>query len=275
MPRYWVHSAPDDIDDGQRECARGDRCSAPRLAQENGRTVRLPALTYQAFCPQDRNAISKALHDLPELYVRVHQRLDKTFAAVAGGPIVAVSKTAPVPLSLAADELLRLILATLVSWEERVRTVARLRPLDTATSRQRRDGAIFTQSWTILAAHLDALLALDAEPMLRDGELTDLDGADAGLDLLDLAHRCRRFLTDTRQPARHLSGVYCDCGYAELYEVLDDDGQPAGARCRQCRAEYDQETYTDLTRARVDPVKTYRRRTLQPAAGDDWTARRA
>ncbi|SET49881.1 hypothetical protein [Nonomuraea wenchangensis] len=274
--RYWIHSAPDDYtEDGQRECARGDRCSAPRLSDESGRTVRLPALTYQAFCPQDRNAISKALNDLPELFVRVHQRLDKTFQAVAGGPIVAVSKTAPVPLSLAADELLRLILATLVSWEERVRTVARLKPLDTATSRRRRDGVVFSQSWTILAAHLDALLALGAEPMLRDGEFVDLDGADAGLDLLDLAHRCRRFLTDTKQPSRHLSGVYCDCGYPELFELLDDDGQPAGARCRQCRAEYDAEQYTDLTRARVEPVKSYRRRPLQPAGRDDHTSRRA
>jgi hypothetical protein len=278
MP-YYVHSDPnaDDghwRDGGQRECSRGDRCSDPRLAFDGGKTVRLPALTPRAFCDADRTAIAKALNDLPELFVRVHQRLDKTYA-VAGGPVVSVSKSAPVPISLAADELLRLILSTLTAWEERVRTVARLRPLDTETSRRRRDGVILCQAWTILAAHLDALLALPAEPMMRDGDLLDLSGADAGLDLLYLAHRCRRLLTDNRQPPRHCAGVYCDCGFAELYEQLDDDGQPAGAECRACRSVYDVQQYADLTRARTEPVKTYRRRTLQPAGADDHTTRRA
>ncbi|MFG1963120.1 hypothetical protein [Nonomuraea sp. NPDC049028] len=276
----WMHSDPnaDDgywRDQGQRECARGDRCSDPRLVAQGAKTVRLPALTYQAFCHQDRNAVAKALNDLPMLFVRVHQRLDKTFAAAGGGPIVAMSKTAPVPLSLPADELLRLLLATLVSWEERVRTVARLAVLDTVTSRRRRDGAILTQAWTILAAHLDALLALPAEPMPRGDSIEDLSGVDAGLELLHLAYRCRAFLTDTKRAARHLSGVYCDCGFAELYEVLDDDGRPDGARCRTCRCEYDQEEYSELTKVRAEPVKTYRRGGVRVALLDDAGSRRA
>ena len=276
----WIHSDPnaDDgywRDHGQRECARGPHCSDPRIESDGGKTVRLPALTYQAFCPQDRTAISKALNDLPMLFVRVHQRLDKTFSTAAGGPIVTMSKTAPVPLSLGADELLRLVLDMLVSWEERVRTVARLRPIDTSTSRRRRDGQILTQAYTILSFHLDALLALAPEPMLRAGELVELSGADAGLDLLWLARRCRTFLTDTKQAPRHLSGVFCDCGFAELYELLDDDGQHAGAKCRQCRSEYDHVQYADLTRARVEPVKSYRRRGLVPAGVGEKISGRA
>lgn len=276
----WIHSDPnaDDgywRDHGQRECARAERCSDPRIETAGGKTVKLPALTYQAFCHQDRNAVAKALADLPLLFVRVHQRLDKTFAATAGGPVVAMSKTAPVPLSLPADELLRLVLDTLVSWEERIRTVARLTPLDTATSRRRRDGAVLTQAWTILAAHLDALLALPPEPMPRGDTIEDLSGADAGLELLQLAYRCRAFLTDTKQAPRHLSGVYCDCGFAELYEVLDDDGQPDGARCRVCREEYSHDQYIDLTRVRAEPVKTYRRASVRVGVFDDVVGGRA
>jgi len=276
MPRYWVHSDPTtSSDDGQRECARADRCSDPRLSTVDGKTRRAPALTYQAFCPQDRTAVSKALNDLPLLWVRVHQRLDKTFAASGGGPVVAVSKSAPVPISLAADELLRLALACLVSWEERVRDVARLTQLDTVLSRRRRDGAVLTQAYTILSAHLDALLALPAESMARGDTCEDLSGADAGLELLHLAYRCRAFLTDTKQAPRHLSGVYCDCGWAELYEQLDDDGQPDGAQCRQCRSEYDRQGYEDLTKDRAEPVKMYRHRSLRPAVLDDELSRRA
>ncbi|MFE3452398.1 hypothetical protein ACFXJ8_26090 [Nonomuraea sp. NPDC059194] len=299
MTRYWIHSAPDDYtDEGQRLCARGDRCSDPRVELIDGKTARRPAFTYRAFCDQDRTAVAKALNDLPLLLLRVRQRLDKSFA-VAGGPVVSMSKSAPVPISLSADELVRLILATLVSWEERVRTVARLAPMDTETARRRRDGAILTQAWTILAAHLDALLALPEEPMMRAVPLHEaarlphgttgvvhptagyayvllpLSGADAGLELLSLAYRCRGFLGDTERKARHLPGVFCYCGFAELYEVRDYDGQPAGARCRECRTEYNAEEYSDLTKARAEPVKSYRRSTLQPAGLDDHTSRRA
>ncbi|SFJ85601.1 hypothetical protein SAMN05216275_11363 [Streptosporangium canum] len=157
MPHDWIHSAPDDFDDGLNECARAGRCSDPRIESAGGKTTRLPALTPRAFCDADRGAIAKALDDLPMLFVRVHMELGG-IRAVAGGPVVSTSKSAPVPLSLAADELIRLILSTLTSWEERIRTVARLAALDTETSRRRRDGAILTQAHRILAAHLDALL---------------------------------------------------------------------------------------------------------------------
>lgn len=275
MPRYWIHSAPDDLTDGMRECARAGRCSDPRIDTTGGKTTRLPALTPRAFCDSCRGAIARALDALPLLFVRVHMELGG-IRGEAGGPVVSVSKSAPVPLSLAADELIRLILATLVSWEERVRTVARLSELDTATSRRRRDGAILTQAWTILSAHLDALLALEPEPMIRDGELVELDGADAGLDVLYLAWRCEALLTETTKSARHLPTPCGSCGFCELYEVLAD-GQFVGARCRQCGADYTAQTYKDLTDEQAEPVRKSgaRRRTVLASAGDDLLSRRA
>lgn len=277
MSRYWTHSNPDaaDYDDGMRECARASRCSDPRIESANGKTTRLPALTPRAFCDSCRGVIARDLNDLPLLFVRVHMELGGS-QQVAGGPVVSISKSAPVPMSLQADELIRLILATLVSWEERVRTVARLSELDTATSRRRRDGAVLTQAYTILAAHLDALLALEPEPMIRAGELVELGGADAGLDVLYLAWRCRALLTETAKAARHLEGVPCYCGFCELYEVLDG-GQFAGAKCRQCGADYTAQTYKDLTDEQAEPVKKSgaRRRSVLVAAGDDVEARRA
>ncbi|WP_068922179.1 hypothetical protein [Planobispora rosea] len=303
MTRYWVHSDPhaSNYADDLRECARAERCSDPRIDTIDGRTVRLPALTPRAFCDRDRLAIAKALSDLPELFIRVRQRLDKS-GQTATGPVVSVSKSAPVPVSLGADELLRLILAILVSWEERVRTVANLVELDTETSLRRRDGVILSQAWTTLATHLDVLLALPEEPMMRAVSLTEaatlppgtkglvhatagyadvvlnLSGADAGLEILNLAWKCRAFLTDTRPKARHLHGVPCDCGFCELYEVLDDDGQFSGATCRHCKAEYNAEAYHDLTREQQATVKkagVHKRRTVLAGVGDDTEARRA
>ncbi|MGS2645874.1 hypothetical protein [Streptosporangium sp. G12] len=276
----WIHSDPnaDDghwRDDGLRECARASRCSDPRIETANGKTARLPALTPRAFCDSDRGVIARDLNDIPILFVRVHMELGGSQQA-ANGPVVSVSKSAPTPVSLRADELIRLVLAILVSWEERVRRIARLTELDTTTSRRRRDGVILSQAYTILAAHLDALLALEAEPMMRDGELVDLGGADAGLDVLDLAWRCRAFLTETSKAARHLQGIPCYCGFCELYEILED-GQFAGAKCRQCGQDYNAGTYKELTDEQSAVVKKSgaRRRTVTASAKDDLLSRRA
>lgn len=287
MPRYWVHSAPEDYTEAQRECARSERCSDPRVMLVDGRNTRLPALTYRAFCDVDRTMIQKALRDLPALYVRLRGEIGTKGQAV--GPKVSSSKSAPIPINLAVDELLTELWTVLTSWHERVATVAHL----TATAPD------FLVCCAILAAHVDVLLALPEEPMGRSLTLHDaaklpprtvglvhrsaeyadvilhLDGARAGLEVLNLHYRARRLLGETKPPARHLNGVYCDCGFAELYEVLDDDGQPAGAKCRECGNEYDRDGYADLVAVRAEPVKTYRRRPLQPAAADDAVARRA
>lgn len=105
----------------------------------------------------------------------------------------------------------------------------------------------------------------------------NLSGADAGLEILNLVWRCRALLTDTHQAAHHLPTPYGSCGFCELYEVLDDDGRHAGAKCRQCASQYDAEAYTDLAREQAEPVRKSgaRRRSILVAVGDDVDARRA
>lgn len=288
MSRHWIHNAPEDYAEEQRECARAERCAEPRVVLVDGKNVRLPALTYRAFCDICRTMIQKALRELPALYVRLCGEIGSKGQAI--GPRVTSSKSAPIPINLAVDELLRELYAVLTSWHERVATVARLS--DPA-------GGLCV-SCAVLAAHVDVLLALPEEPMGRSvpmweaaklpagtpglvhisAEYADvyvhLDGARAGLEILQLHHRTRRMLGETKIPARHLSGVYCDgCNYPELYELLDDDNGFAGARCRRCRNEYDVDGYHDLTKVRAERLKTYRRRPLQALAADDADARRA
>lgn len=261
-----------------RECVRGRACAAPRINTTGPRPLVLPALTPRAFCDSDRDVIAHALNATPKLYVRVHMELGSVGAS-ANGPVVTVSKDPPVPLSLQADELLRTIVETLVTWEERVRAAAGLTQLDTATSRARRDGPSLHQAVHLLHTYLDVLLALPYEPMVRDGVLEEASGAEAGLDILHLVWRCHALLTDIRQAARRLDGVACgNCDYAELHEVLDGDGQFAGAKCRRCGSEYDATAYHDLTTAQSDQVRKDRNRggpRLRAAAPDDPSTRRA
>ncbi|GII87088.1 hypothetical protein Ssi03_50780 [Sphaerisporangium siamense] len=303
MP-YYLHSDPA-ADDGYwrnaglTECARGDQCTDPRLLAVDGTTRRAPALTPRVFCAADEAVIAQVLAVLPARWRDVHAELGTK--RQSSGPKVAVSKTAPIPLSENADELLRDIVAILTSWEERVAAVARLH-IDTDASRRRRAHIAVDAAARTLTKHLAVLLALPAEPMMRAVSLTtaatlprgtrglvreaagyaevflDLSGADAGLEVLQLLRRCRRLLGETPPPVRRLDGVACGgCGFSELREVLDDDGVMAGARCWECGTDYTTMTYNEL----VDEQRAAatragcRRRGLARADNDDVLSRRA
>jgi hypothetical protein len=285
--------------DDQHPCARGDRCHARTITTIDGQRQAIPAWTYRTFCDPCRNRIAATLAELPHLYVRGHAELGNHRGTLGGR--VTVSKTPPVPLSLGVDALLREVLDVLSSWEERVRDVAHLTVLDTGQSRHRPGGQQLTGACRLLGAHLDALVALQPEPMLRRTTLAeaaklpagtrgvvreiagyaevilDLSGADAGAEILRLHARCGALLTETRAPARHLP-VPCDwCDYAELYELLTWDGRPDGAKCRECGYEYSDNEYT-LLRGRIYAeelayAETHRRRRLVAAESDGGSGR--
>lgn len=295
MGRYWVHSAPqDDLDDQGRECARGPRCADARIHTVDGHTIRTGAPTPRGLCDSCAALVQRALTELPGLWARVHAELGTR--TQPRGPRVATSKSAPLPINLAADELLRDIVYVLTSWHERVAAVARL----AGEVGRRVDHATVQAACRVLAAHVGPLLALPPEPMLRAMPIPDaaehaahgalglvhigagyadvirpLSGVEAGLEVLQLHYRCRRLLGETRPPARHLPAP-CRCGYKQLFEVLDGDGQWDGAFCRNCRAEYTMDDYWGLVREVGEMVAKagVRRRRLVRSVGDDTGSRR-
>jgi len=242
-------------DSRQRPCARGLRCrSSETTISDDGESVTTPALGYDTFCQSDRNAIARALSGLPEQWVRVWQELPVKAAA---GEHVTMSRTAPVPLSMAADALLREVSAVLCSWDEQVRMAAGLTLPDTQLARQRRDGPVIAAVVRTLAAHLDRLLALPAGPMSRSFELHDLakipegtygrtntiggycevtvelSGADAGDEILNLAYRCRAFLGETRLRER----LSCPCPDPSCngFTLEKVQGSNYAAECTSCQ----------------------------------------
>jgi len=241
-------------DSRQRPCARGLRCrSSETTIGDDGETVTTPALGYDVFCMSDRNAIARALSGLPEQWVRVWQELPVKAAA---GEHVTMSRTAPVPLSMAADALLREVSAVLISWDEAVRLAAGLTLPDTQLARQRRDGPVIAATVRTLTAHLDRLLALPLGPMSRSYELHDLEkipegtygrtntiggyaevtvdlsGADAGDEILNLAYRCRAFLGETRM--REALDAPCPDPTCDGYTLERVQGSDYAAECRAC-----------------------------------------
>jgi hypothetical protein len=249
-----------EAESGQHPCARGQWCARRSVATVDGKPVTTPALCYRAFCEHDRDLILHCLADFPAIYGRLE--------AALGDPVTAelqirVPFGPSVPLRGDVDAIMRLLVDVLASWEERVRTVARLSVLDTQESRRHANNsralAVLSQSVRILTAHLDALLALGPEPMSRpvpgqkavgegkapevvskagDAATVLLDGAWAGNELLHLHYWCRSILRETKPLPEQLLGVECrECSHRSLRRADPPwhEGDPEyHSECMEC-----------------------------------------
>lgn len=280
---YTIHTHEvETSDDEQRPCARGDRCmEAESVVQADGRRSLEPALGYRAFCDSDRSFVLRSVEALPGYYREMGDRIgDKT---TASGPKVSGSRNAPIPINLTVDELRVELVNVVASWAGRVYKVANLAGIATERSLEERAAygapltanasAPFTRMCEALGAHLDALLALTAEPMLRFVALADADdlpagtpvhrnhwagyaeaildlsGADAGLEMLRLNARCRWLLGHTGKDEK-ITGRCFSC---DQLDVLIRPDSAAGlvdfAECSACGARYFGAEYTMLLRA--------------------------
>jgi hypothetical protein len=278
---YRVNGAPrgadtdTDGDGGQRRCACGERCADATIVRDNDGTYRRePVPSPRPFCETDRMNIVRCLRWLPERYLELSMRLGDRRPAdglkVSGG-----AATPPVPIRLDVDALMVQTVNIVASWDERVRDVARLADLAGPDIPERRGtrsaGIALTRMCATLTAHLDALLALPAGPMLRyvtlhqAAELAaagdavglvhphagyaevrqDLDGAAAGLEILALGRRCRSALGWTPKH-EHLPVPCRQCGLRDVWRWDGDAGFEDRAECLECREVYEGERYTLL-----------------------------
>lgn len=227
-----------------RECARADRC-AHAWTDETG--ARRGAWGPRALCDTDRRILADTIRDLPRLYAHLWLMLGDH----PTGPrpyTTAHPTTAPLPLNLGVDALMRGVYDMVASWEERVRDVARLPARDTAGPHPR--PRLLADAARTLAAHVDVLLALQPAPMVRrydradqvpdgaviiqtgDGHtvaVQDLDGAAAARELFAAAARCRSRIGLTVR-TEMLPGVACPtCGMVAVVRRSGED--PHCAAC--------------------------------------------
>jgi len=270
--RYWVHSMPDDMrDDGQRPCARGDRCARATVTIEKGERIYHPALTYRAFCETCSEAVRNAIQELPGYYTELGERIGDHATGI--GQRVSGSKDLPTPINLTFDELRTELVNTISAWGARVCETAKLsgHSIDWPTTRHTPD--TLTRMCEILTAHLDALFSLPPAPMtitvpLAEADalpetaevrrhydagyavaIVELDGADAGLAMLKLASRCRWMLGHVGRPER-LQGrcLHCDMVGALIRPDLST-GLADWAECGACGTRYTGVEYLNLVRA--------------------------
>jgi hypothetical protein len=272
LPVRERYEAPGAISDGQRECARATWCKSYTLETEDGQTVRRGALGYRAFCDRDRADIARCLNEIPAQYLWLRSEIGKP--SRRGRP-VRVPFGPRIPLRVDIDALQALMSESLCSWHERVADVARLDFPGTQMSRQRRGAWAVKRAADILDAHLDALLALEPMPVLRAYDLRavaglpddtpgivhaafaeihlDMDGADAGMEILHLHYLGRSVLGETKPPPDELPGVPCradGCGVRALVRAeppSDPDDKGDWSECLICGDRMTEDEYGDWT----------------------------
>jgi len=256
MGKYRIHSTDEYYsDDAQRPCARGRHCASRNANGE-------PAEGPRALCSADRDFLVTAIERLPEMYTELYLRLGEKGAGDDSLRVSGGGRTPPVPINLGTDALMRRIVDVLSSWDERVRYVARLSGPDTDEARRRRAGVAMTTMCRTLAAHVDALLALEAEPMMRAMDIsghpklpedavgvvhtsagwisyqTELDGGDAAEEIFGLHALCRSRLGLTRKSVLLRSRCWdCDAS-GKLVREDGAAGLDDHITCRACGTEY-------------------------------------
>jgi hypothetical protein len=265
--QHQVHLVDGYGDDAQRPCARGERCATRDYNKQ-------PAFGPRALCSTDRDFLVRAIEQLPEMYLELYMTLGEKGAAGEDTPRVSGGgKTAPIPIRADVDALMRRIIDVLSSWDERVRTVARLAGPDTEEARRRRAGVAMSTMCRTLTAHVDVLLALEPEPMMRDMDLaghtrlpedavgvvhtsgdwisyqTSLGGGDAAQEAFALHAACRSKLGYTRKSVLLRSRCWdCDAS-GKLVRADGAAGLDDHVSCRACRAEYVGERLVELMAA--------------------------
>ena len=269
-------------DEGLRDCARGERCAARKTVPgDGGKYISVPAQTYRPFCDADVTRIRDCLTDLPRRYVELAARIgDK---GTSDGPRVSGGRGAapPIPINTGVEAFQQQITEIVTSWEERVRDAAHLADV----SGNRRAGHAVKVACQVLAAHVQALLALPPDSMYRTVDIAraeyvpdtavgyvhdggwigyndDLSGVEAGVEILNLHHRCIARLGWT--PQHHDLRTACwDCEVPRLRRWDGTVGLEDHVVCRNCGSEY---LGDRLKRLMVEEEKAVQKRQVRQAS---------
>lgn len=268
MP-YWAVTQ-DAPGAGQgRRCARGERCADAAPHPDTRQIVAAwPESQGSNFCQRDATIIGRVLGGMPERYVGLHlmlgQKTRVTDERVSG------SRTAPIPLRADVDALARDMTVSLASWHARI---AAAQSLTSLPAGRRRQQVIVTAAVRTLAPRIEDLLRLGPAPMLRHftiraaallpegtpGQLHMLDeqrkhplyadvtlmlnGAAAGLEILELDYRARHVLGLTVPPPARLEGIPCKrCDMLALEVAPEPQYKSA---CSACGDLLTQDEYDD------------------------------
>jgi hypothetical protein len=261
-----LRSGPDD--DGKRDCMRGGWCLGYGLVTEDGKTRRRPGRGYQAFCPKDRRLLETDLSQMPAQFVHLAAEIGNP---VRNGQMIRMPFGPRILIRIDIDTLMRAVVESMASWHERIADADSLTYPSMRLSRLQRQMVAVRNAERILVHRVDALLALDRQPMSRTRSVVsgrdpkgrstedvveneDLDGADAGMEIFTLRYLCRAVLGETKAKPEVLLGVPCrreECDKLTLRraELPSDPKAPVWwSECSECGDRLSEEEYREWTR---------------------------
>ena len=259
--------------EGGESCSLGSWCHAATRSDDGEWH---PARTFQPFCPACRSAIAGRLEELPEACVRMLVQIGQRPKT---GKAVRVPPGPREPIRLEIDALVREMAFVLGSWHERVAAIDNLTAPDMHAA-VRHPAKAVGDAVKILHPRIDALLALQPEPMVRmfylpkaaeeqadgvregrpwtggDGRvlpsgeaylLPELGGREAGKEILDLHHRARKITGQVRARPESFDGIPCRSSEAMCLERAEPPSNPQQramkSRCADCGDVMDDETF--------------------------------
>ncbi len=171
-------------------CERAGRCYASERDPADMAHVHLVgAPTDRPLCQLCEQAVARALADVPHLYVEL-RRHTLLKAAAMRSEMVTHSKGSPLPLNAQALHLIDQARWLLCTWEDEVRTIARL--TDAARDGVR-EGMQVQAAARLLASNLTAWLAAPstAFAVSRTDVEIDQSGVQAAIELLEWRSQVR------------------------------------------------------------------------------------
>ena len=107
----------------RRACARDQFCKQATVTHDGDTRIVHPALTYRAFCEDDRAEIVSALVRFPAQY---RQLLADLHDIRASGQVPGATFGSRMPIYADVDAAARRIRLVVTSWEKRIRDVPRI-----------------------------------------------------------------------------------------------------------------------------------------------------
>src|SRR5450755_4490933 len=273
-------------EDGRQPCRRETWCMSSVIINDkpDGSGRRVPEYGPRPFCQRDADLVQHSLEELPGQYAHLVAEMGNPSARARP---VRVPFGPRVPIRVDIDVILHLLAESLISWHERIAVVDHLHFPEGHLARMRRDGRAIQRAVDVIAPRFAALIALPPEPMVRATDLRDLgswlrpagkkpqwvaalpddtpgvvhaafaeivcdlDGGDAGMEILNLRHLCRAVLGETKAKPDELIGVPCradGCGLRALVRAEPpSDPSDAGhySECLSCGDKMDDGDYGD------------------------------
>jgi len=240
MNHFGAYPTEDEMD---HRCRRGQYCDNRETV--DGAVVGRAIHAEHGFCDACTRQGERAVHDLPQDYVRLNLILGK--GRTVGGEPVRMTKELPVPIRLHIEALQRNMVDETDAWAH---SLSRVLNVDWQAGGTRPSWRL-DRGCRLICGALTAFLSLRDEKHIiweyGHRYVAARDGLDGGLKFMSLSHKAQLFLGQTKLIHR----LPVPCPRCDAMDLVREDGSDI-IECRDCTKKYTWDEYQHLCLILVD-----------------------